>query len=129
MRTLLTTMLLLVAGLATAQIGAPVAELDPALLGDDSFPVTTLSHGGLLFELAGTAPATDDNLVRLGDAVGAATGMGDAIAGPVREFLEGNLEELKEQGHADIQVEGAFLLSLDVMDEEGVTQIGWRVHL
>lgn len=126
---------LLLTGVAAAQIAAPVEHTDALLEELDleapeaGFTVDTVSHGGLLFELNGTADGTDGNFDRVGLAVGVATGMGEGIAEPVAEFLETNLEAIAADGGAEVQVEGSFLLTLETTETDGDTVLDWRVSM
>lgn len=129
-------LLLLLAGSATAQLAGPAAdslelleELGLTDSGDGGFSLTPVIHGDLLAELHGTATDSAPDLVRLGEAVGVATGMGEGIAGPVEEFLAANLVALAAEGQADVPVEGGFVLSLEVSETDAGTEISWRVSL
>jgi len=115
---------MLLSGLAAAQIGEPSARL---LTGVSRLnPVETAqgyraegvrfrleSRGGALYAVSGDATLNPQGRWALAQLVGAATGYGEGIAGPVAEFLAARAAELAGRGEVLLAVE-EFVLSLDV---------------
>ena len=116
--------LILLTGTAAAQIGEPPARLITALRGlnltetaqgyrAEGVRFTTENRSGLLYSVSGTATLNPQGQRAVAQLVGAATGYGEEIAGPVAEFLGSRAAELTGQGEIDLAVE-EFVLTLNV---------------
>lgn len=115
--------LILLSGVAAAQIGEPPAQLVKSL----SLNPTRTAQGyqaegvrfslenrnRLLYRVSGSGALNPQGRQALAQLVGAATGYGEGIAGPVAEFLGSQAAELAGQGEVALAVE-EFVLTLDV---------------
>ena len=118
------TALLVVAGSAFAQIGEPPEAFVQALasygLGEtgERFTVSDVTftletRGDVTYRVQGEGPLGDAGRAVIADVIGAATGYGEGIAEPVREFLEARAGELAGRGPVSLAVE-EYLLELEV---------------
>lgn len=116
--------LALLTGSAAAQIGEPPAQLISALRGlnptetaqgyrAEGVRFTTENRSGLLYRVSGTATLNPQGQRAVAQLVGAATGYGAGIAGPVAEFLGSRAAELTGRGEVALAVE-EFVLRLEV---------------
>ncbi len=102
---------------AFAQIGQPVDNLlgqltsyqiDKRITGyvaDNKFTFNFEERGGVIYTLKGNGLLDDDNIAFVADLVANATGFGENIATPVKQFLTDRIGELSGKGEAPLQVE------------------------
>ncbi len=137
-RILIAALVLLGASAGFARIGQPAeaareALADQGLLNlaaEEQFELEAVQAGDLLYRLSGEAGATEENFGRLGAAIGFATGFGEQIAIPVRDFLDANLASMLQAGTAVIPIEGNFLLELSLFEDDADTVIiNWEFGL
>ena len=79
----------------------------------DGVRFTTENRSGLLYRVSGTAMLNPQGQRAVAQLVGAATGYGAGIVGPVAEFLGSRAAELAGQGEIGLAVE-EFVLRLEV---------------
>ena len=113
-------------GAASAQVGLPPAQLVQALSPQptktahgysvDGVMFTLIKRGGALYRVSGDAVLSPKGRTALAQLVGAATGYGAGLTGPITDFLETRAAELAGQGEAAISVE-EFVLRLAVTGE------------
>jgi protein-disulfide isomerase len=116
------TAALLLVGTASAQIGQDPARFvelvggvveGDALILSQGVRLELVERGGLLYRVRGEASLDDDGVAGVAATVAAATGFGDAIEGPVAEFLVERASDLAGAGAVVIGVE-RYRLTLDV---------------
>ncbi len=133
-------LLLLMLSTAFAQIGQPASELESALaayqplktvmgyfLGQD-FSFEVEERGGVAFTVSGEGPLNETNIPIAADIIGYASGYGDGIANPVREFFETRIGELAGQGEVPLAVEQYFL-RVEVTGEAAPYEIKFKLEL
>jgi protein-disulfide isomerase len=124
----------LVAGLALlslawASIGEPkevllgaleneieVLELEDARFEAESLLFVLEERSGLVYRVVGEATLDEVGSYALAALIGAATGYGEGIASPVRDFFDAQAEALANEGVRRLAVE-EYLLELDVTGE------------
>lgn len=117
-------------GAAFAEIGeAPGAllsslgEYAPTRAGDgyaavSGFRFELEQAEGLVIGVSGSGSLSDANMRFMGALIGAASGYGDGIAGPVADFFRTRGEELLGAGTVPIEVM-EYLMYVDVREDEG----------
>jgi len=117
--------LALLSGVVVAQIGEPPAQLvrqvsnlnpaqvEPGEYKADGVQFAFETRSDALYSVSGTAALNAKGQRALAQLVGAATGYGAGIAGPVAEFLRSSAAELAGQGEIPLAVE-EFVLTLTV---------------
>ena len=127
-------------GLALAQIGEPVEQLELSL--DAYKPLKTVmgyfagkdfrfeleERGGLLFRLNAKGPLDETNIPLASDLIGYASGYGEGMAGPVRTFFEERISELAAMGPTPLAVE-QYTLTVDVTGSEAPYTIDFSLEL
>ena len=93
----------------------------------DGFTFSTQERGGAVYTVTGAGTLDDVNLPFAADLIGAATGYGEALAGPVKTFFEERLGELTGQGEVALPVQ-QYLLTLTVTGEAPYN-VGFTVSL
>jgi protein-disulfide isomerase len=129
--------------LALAQIGQPpdalmtAAALQPQPDAEDGrgaartelgTDLVLEARGGALARVAGEGLFDEATIADVARVVAAATGYFDAIEGPVRDFLRGNLAGIAGAGPRSIGVD-RFALSLDVSGEAAPYRVAWSIAL
>ncbi len=99
----------------------------------DGVTFTLSRRGGALYGVAGDAVLNPKGRAALAQLVGAATGYGAGLTGPITEFLEARAAELAGWGEVAINVE-EFVLTLAVTGEAAPYRttfslgVAWSVH-
>lgn len=128
---LLALLLLSFTPLAGAQIGEPtqdlVAQLEEyapksspdglSFTAASDFTFSLRSGNGLTLAVSGAGPLNDANVRFLGALIGAASGYGEGIAGPVADFFRSQATELAGSGEVALEVM-EYLMYADVSAEE-----------
>lgn len=136
---LLVALGLLVWGAAAAQIGEPparlrqgLASLGPVATGAGfragGLEVVLEPRGGALYGVSGSVTLGLRGRAALAQLVGAATGYGAGIAGPLERFLTERVGELAGQGEVGLNVE-EFLLTLDVTGDAAPYRAAFGLRL
>jgi protein-disulfide isomerase len=120
----MTLTLLMLAGSALAQIGEPperfvqalaVYDLEEAAEGFSADGVTfgLETRGGVTYLVRGEGPLDEAGRALIAQVLGVATGYGEGITEPIREFLQARAGELAGRGPVNLTVE-EYLLELEV---------------
>ena len=125
-------------GVASAQVGLPPAQLlqkfspKPAKTAQgysvDGVAFTLTGRGGALYGVAGDAVLNPKGQAALAQLVGAATGYGAGLTGPITEFLQTRAAELAGRGEVAINVE-EFVLTLAVTGEAAPYRAAFSLNL
>lgn len=127
-------------GLGLAQIGEPprqilrglsptaITETDEGFETPGGLAFRLEERGGLLQRLTAEGAMTEANVPVAARLVGLATGYGEGIAQPVREFLANRLGELAGRGLVRLDVEG-YALELEVTGEGAPYDVALSVVL
>jgi protein-disulfide isomerase len=111
------TLLLTCLTTALAQIGQPADtllgqlsgyQLDKRITGytaDNKFTFDFEERGGVIYSVKGSGLLDEGNINFVGDLVASATGFGENISTPVKQFLTDRIGELTDKGDAPLQVE------------------------
>ena len=114
---------------ALAQIGEPPPTIveplvsqgatpadDGWYVGAEGFRFRVVERGGLAFRVEGEGELTEANAAFAARVIGAASGLGDGIQGPVETFFADRSPELAGQGRVAVGLD-AFVLSLEIEGE------------
>ena len=110
---------------------APGAEEGAATVGvvtEAGRDLTLTRRGGALYAVAGEALFDADAIGEAAAVIAVATGYGDGIEQPVRDFFQQNLAALAGAGTRTIRVE-AYLLELDVRGAAAPFEVSWSLSL
>jgi protein-disulfide isomerase len=136
-RFLLLTLLL---GQAWAQIGQPADSLlgqlsahkvIKTILGYstiNNFSFKLEERSGVLYALTGEGILDESNIAFSGDLIGAASGYGEGLANPVKDFFSNRIGELSGQGEVNLGVE-QYTLMVDVSSDAAPYQLRFRLSL
>jgi protein-disulfide isomerase len=134
------TLMLLCFSTAFAQIGQPLDTLLGQLsnykidkritgyLADNKFTFNVEERGGVIYSLKGNGLLDSDNIAFVGDLIASATGFGENIATPVKQFLADRIGELAGKGDAPLQVE-QFNWTVNVTGESKPYKLEFNLSL
>jgi protein-disulfide isomerase len=127
-------------GVGSAQIGKPVdvllgqlsnydiAERITGYVADNKFTFNVEERGGVIYSLTGKGLLDEGNINFVGDLVASATGFGENIAAPVKQFLTDRSGELSGKGDAPLQVE-QYNWTVNVTGESKPYQLEFTLSL
>lgn len=129
-----------VSATAWAQIGEPVSSLitrlspyqvsetEEGYVYADGFAFSTETRGDAVYSVTGTGTLDEANIDFGADLIGAATGYGEQIAQPVREFFDTNLPNLAGQGEANLAVQ-QYTMAIEVTGETAPYNVDFTIYL
>ena len=125
-------------GVALAQVGLPPAQLLQKLApkptktaqgySTDGVTFALTKRSGALYRVSGDAVLSPKGRTALAQLVGAATGYGAGLTGPMTDFLETRAAELAGRGEVSINVE-EFILRLAVTGEAAPYRTTFSLNL
>jgi len=127
-------------GTAWAQIGEPVdslitrlspyqvTETDAGYVSADGFSFATEQRGDAVYSVTGEGSLDVANIDFSSNLIGAATGYGDQIAQPVKEFFGSRISELAGQGQANLAVQ-QYTMAIEVSGDAAPYDVSFTLYL